>query len=73
MSDKDSTWKEAIETYFHDFLCFFFARIARDIDFNKRYEFLDKEFKGGKQNYFRGGYHAETFREFDTRVFRALY
>ncbi len=45
MNDKDSAWKEAIETYFRDFVTFFFAQIAEDIDFEKGYEFLDKEFE----------------------------
>jgi len=45
MVDKDSVWKEAIETYFHDFFEFFFPHIAGDIDFGKGYEFLDKEIK----------------------------
>ena len=48
MSDKDnkdSVWKEAIETYFNDFLEFFFPQIADDIDFDKGYDFLDKELK----------------------------
>ena len=48
MSDKDnkdSVWKEAIETYFNDFLEFFFPQIADDIAFDKGYDFLDKELK----------------------------
>jgi len=44
MSNKDSAWKEAIETYFCDFVKLFFAKMAKDIDFEKGYEFLDKEF-----------------------------
>ncbi|MDQ7032201.1 MAG: Rpn family recombination-promoting nuclease/putative transposase [Desulfonauticus sp.] len=34
---------KSIEAYFPDFLEFFFPSIARDIDFEKGYEFLDKE------------------------------
>jgi len=45
LSDKDSVWKEAIDACFHDFLGFFFPHIAGDIDFDKGYEFLDKELK----------------------------
>ena len=45
MGDKDSVWKEAIEIYFNDFLEFFFPQIAGDIDFDKGYDFLDKELK----------------------------
>ena len=40
---KDSVWKEAIETYFEEFLNFFFPDIAKDIDLEKGCEFLDKE------------------------------
>jgi len=40
--EKDSVWKEATETYFCDFLNFFFPEIAKDIDFEKGYDFLDK-------------------------------
>ncbi len=42
-TQKDSVWKEAIETYFEEFLSFFFPNIAKDIDLEKGYEFLDKE------------------------------
>ncbi len=38
-------YKEAVESYFQDFLRFFFPHIANDIDFDKGYEFLDKELK----------------------------
>ena len=41
--EKDSVWKEAIESYFPDFMNFFFPKIAKEIDFNKGYQFLDKE------------------------------
>lgn len=34
MSNKDSAWKEAIETYFCDFVKLFFAEMAEDIDFD---------------------------------------
>ena len=40
---KDSVWKETIEAYFEEFLNFFFPKIAKDIDLQKGYEFLDKE------------------------------
>ena len=40
---QDSVWKEAIETYFPEFMEFFFPEIAKDIDFEKGCEFLDKE------------------------------
>ena len=44
MDNKDSAWKEAIETYFPDFIKFFFPNIAKDIDFEKGYEFLNRIF-----------------------------
>ena len=43
MSEQDSVWKEAIKTYFREFMEFFFPEIAQDIDWQKGYEFLDKE------------------------------
>ena len=43
MSDYDSPWKEALEVYFEPFLEFFFPDIHADIDWGRRYEFLDKE------------------------------
>jgi len=39
----DSPWKEIIEQYFPEFMSFFFAQANEDIDFDKGYEFLDKE------------------------------
>jgi len=45
MSDKDSARKGAIEAHFHDFLGFFFPHIAKDIDFDMGYEFLNKDLK----------------------------
>jgi hypothetical protein len=41
--DYDSPWKEAIEKYFPDFMRFFFSDIYVEIDWQKRYEFLDKD------------------------------
>jgi len=43
MSAQDSVWKEAIKSYFKEFMEFFFPKIAQDIAFEKGYEFLDKE------------------------------
>ena len=42
-SEQDSMWKEILEEYFPQFLEFFFPDIYQDIDFTKKYEFLDKE------------------------------
>ena len=41
--DYDSVWKEALETYFEQFIGFFFPQADREIDWTKGYEFLDKE------------------------------
>jgi hypothetical protein len=43
MADYDSPWKEALELYFPAFLALFFRRIHADIDWSRRYVFLDKE------------------------------
>ncbi|MBE9118800.1 transposase [Lusitaniella coriacea LEGE 07157] len=43
MTDYDSPWKEAISLYFRDFLRFFFPLIEADIDWERRFEFLDTE------------------------------
>ena len=42
-TDYDSPWKEIIERYFPDFMAFFFPNIHAEINWNKGYEFLDKE------------------------------
>ena len=42
---QDSAWKDIIEEYFPQFMEFFFYEIYKDIDFTKKYEFLDKEFQ----------------------------
>jgi hypothetical protein len=39
----DSPWKSAIETYFPDFMAFFFPQIHADIDWSRGFEFLDQE------------------------------
>ena len=41
--DYDSPWKDIIETYFEDFVCFFFSSIHAEIDWSRGYEFLDQE------------------------------
>ena len=43
LSFRDSVWKEAIKTFFEEFLWFFFPQIAKEIAFEAGYEFLDKE------------------------------
>ncbi|WP_448573507.1 hypothetical protein [Trichothermofontia sp.] len=42
-SEYDSPWKDVLETYFTDFIAFFFSSIYADIDWSKGYEFLDNE------------------------------
>jgi len=42
-SEQDSVWKEILDTYFQEFIAFFFPHIHQDIDWAKSYEFLDKE------------------------------
>ena len=43
--DYDGPWKEAIETYFREFIEFFFPDAAKAIDWQRGYEFLDQEFR----------------------------
>ena len=42
-SDYDSPWKEALESYFPQFMAFFFPDIDAQIDWQRGWEFLDKE------------------------------
>ena len=44
-TEQDTMWKEIVELYLREFLQFFFPDIYKDIDFSKKYEFLDKELK----------------------------
>ena len=41
----DSPWKDILQTYFEEFLLFFFPQAHREIDWTKQPEFLDKELK----------------------------
>ena len=41
--DYDTPWKKVLETYYEEFVRFFFPDMAEDIDWDKGYEFLDKE------------------------------
>jgi hypothetical protein len=43
MDEYDSPWKEALREYFQEFMTFFFPEIAREIDWSREVEFLDKE------------------------------
>lgn len=42
-ADYDSPWKESLESYFADFLIFFFPQVHTEIDWKRDYEFLDTE------------------------------
>jgi len=44
-AEYDNPWKEAISVYFRHFMAFFFPEIEIEIDWNREYEFLDKEFQ----------------------------
>ncbi len=41
--DFDTPWKEVIERYFPEYIEFFFPKAFEDIDWERGYEFLDKE------------------------------
>ena len=43
--DYDSPWKDIIDAYFPQFMTFFFPKAADEIDWNKGYDFFDKEFQ----------------------------
>jgi hypothetical protein len=42
-TDYDSSWKAVLERYFPQFLEFFFPQIHAEIDWQRGWEFLDKE------------------------------
>lgn len=42
-ADEDSPWKEALESYFPDFIELFFPGLYAEIDWSQGYEFLDSE------------------------------
>ena len=43
MGIQDELWKDVIESLFPQFLHFFALDLAQDVDWDKGYEFLDKE------------------------------
>ncbi len=43
--DYDTPWKKVLETYFKEFVHFFFPDMADDIDCSPGYEFLNKELR----------------------------
>jgi len=44
-NDADSPWKEILDVYFEEFICFFFPLIDRETDWKQGYTVLDKELK----------------------------
>ena len=52
--DYDSPWKEVLETYFPEFIHFYFPKAYNDIDWNKGYEFLDKELQKITKTAYKG-------------------
>ena len=42
-TDFDSPWEEILESYFEEFILFFFPKVHAEINWGKGYEFLDKE------------------------------
>ncbi len=40
---QDSAWKDVLDALFPEFMQFFFPDIHRDIDWQKGFQFLDKE------------------------------
>ena len=57
--DYDSPWKEGIELYFRELMEFFFPGIASEIDWDKGYEFLDKELQSVVRDAEIGRRHAD--------------
>lgn len=43
MISRDLLWKAIIEDFFDDFIRFFFPRLAPDVDFGRKFEFLSKD------------------------------
>jgi hypothetical protein len=42
-SDFDTPWKDVLEFYFPEFIAFFFPEAHMHINWNRGYEFLDKD------------------------------
>jgi hypothetical protein len=59
MSDYDSAWKEALESYFRLFLAFFFPDIHNDVDWTTDHETLDLELQKLTPEAERGRRHAD--------------
>ena len=48
--DYDSPWKEAVESYFPEFIAFYFPDASRQIDWARGHEFLDQELRAVVQD-----------------------
>ncbi len=48
--DFDSPWKDILDSYFEDFISFFFPQLYIDIDWSKKHESLDKELQSDHKN-----------------------
>jgi hypothetical protein len=57
--DYDSPWKEGMELYFKELMQFFFPGIAREIAWDKGYQFLDKELQQVVRDAEIGRKHAD--------------
>jgi len=58
-SDYDSPWKNALEWYFTDFMAFFFPLAHADIEWQRPFEFLDKELQQIVRDAELGRRHAD--------------
>lgn len=43
MTELDTPWKDTLESYFEEFIAFFFPQAYREIAWSRGFEFLDKE------------------------------
>ena len=62
-ADYDSPWKEALEDFFPDFMAFFFPDAHVDIDWDKGYQFLDKELQQVTRDAALGRRFADTLAQ----------
>lgn len=58
-ADLDSPWKQILRSYFPQAIAFFFPQTDALIDWNKPYEFLDKEFQAVSQDAELGRRYAD--------------
>lgn len=62
-SDFDSPWKQALETFFPEFMAFFFPTAHDDIDWREGYQFLDKELQQVARDAALGRRYADTLAQ----------